>query len=215
MRRCGHRLDAHTGRGLIDQVDRLVRQVTILDVPIGQDRSGLKRLVGDLAPMVRLVAIAKPSQNLDGVIHRRLVDPDLLKPALERRVALEVLAILVECGRADGLELTARERWLEDRGRVDGALGCAGPNEVVQLVDEEDDVAPLADLLHHLLQALLELAAILRPGHKRSEVERIDLLALQELGHPVRRDARRQTLDNRRLADTRLADQHRVVLRAA
>jgi hypothetical protein len=34
----------------------------------------------------------------------------------------------------------------------------------VQLVDEKDDVAALGDLLHHLLQALLELAAVLRAG---------------------------------------------------
>src|SRR5439155_7386179 len=86
---------------------------------------------------------------------------------------------------------------------------------VVELVDEENDVAALGDLLHHLLEALLELTAVLRPGHERSEVERVDLLALEELGYLVAGDAGREAFHDGRLADSGLANQDRVVLRAA
>ena len=165
--------------------------------------------------MVRLVAVAQAAQDLHRVVDRRLLDAHLLEAALERGVALEVLAVLVERRRADRLQLAARERRLEDRGRVDRALGRARADEIVELVDEEDDVAPLHDLLHDLLQALLELAAVLRAGDERGEVERVDLLALQELGHLVRGDARGEALDDGGLADARLADQHGVVLLAA
>src|SRR5205814_2457118 len=133
---------------------------------------------------------------------------------LERSVALEVLAVLVERRRADRLQLAARESRLEDRRSVDRALGRTHADEVMQLVDEEDDVAPLHDLLHHLLQALLELTAVLRARDERSEVERVDLLALQELGHLARGDAGGEALDDGGLADAGLADQHGVVLRA-
>ena len=214
-RRRGHRLDAHARRGLVDQVDRLVGQVAVLDVAVGERRGGLERLVGDLAAVVRLVAVAQAAQDLHGVVGRRLLDADLLEAPLERRVALEVLAVLVERRRADRLQLAAGERRLEDRGGVDRALGGAGADEVVELVDEQDDVAALGDLLHHLLQALLELTAVLRAGDERREVEGVDLLALQEVGHLVRGDALREALDDGGLADARLADQHRVVLRAA
>jgi hypothetical protein len=112
-------------------------------------------------------------------------------------------------------QLAARQRRLEDRGRVDRALGRARADEVVELVDEQDDVAALGDLLHHLLEALLELSAILRAGDERREVEGVDLLVLQELGHLVRGDAGREALDDRGLSDARLADQHGVVLLAA
>ena len=170
-RRRGHRLDAHARRGLVDQVDRLVGQVAVLDVAVGERRGGLERLVGDLAPVMRLVAVAQPAQDLHGVVGRRLLDADLLEAPLERRVALEVLAVLVERRRADRLQLAAGERRLQDRGGVDRALGGARADEVVELVDEQDDVAALGDLLHHLLQALLELAAVLRAGDERREVE--------------------------------------------
>ena len=106
------------------------------------------------------------------------------KRPLERRVALQVLPVLVERRRADRLQLAARQRRLQDRGRVDRALGGAGADQVVELVDEEDDVAALGDLLHHLLQALLELAAVLGAGDQRGQVERVDLLVLEELGAP-------------------------------
>ena len=104
---------------------------------------------------------------------------------------------------------------LQDRGRVDRALGGARADEVMELVDEEDDVAPLHDLLHDLLQALLELAAVLRARDEGRQVERVDLLALQQLGHLACGDARGEALDDGGLADAGLADQHRVVLRAA
>ena len=67
----------------------------------------------------------------------------------------------------------------------------------------------------HRLQPLLELAAIFRAGDQRAHVERQQLLVLQAFRHVAVDDAERQALDDRRLADARLADQHRVVLGAA
>src|SRR5205814_6506302 len=121
--------------------------------------------------------------------------------ALESGVALEVLAVLVERRRADRLELAAGQRRLQNRSRVDRALGGARADQVMELVDEEDDVAALGDLLHHLLEALLELAAVLGTGDQGREVERVDLLALQELGHLVAGDARGKALDDGGLPD--------------
>ena len=187
----------------------------VLDVAVGEDRRRAERLVGDRAAVVGLVAVAEAAQDLDRVVHRRLVDADLLEAPLEGGVALEVLAVLVERRRADRLQLAAGERRLEDRRCVDRALGRAGADEIVELVDEQDDVAALGDLLHHLLQALLELAAVLRARHERGQVERVDLLVLQELRNLVRGDPGGEALDDGGLADAGLADQHRVVLRAA
>src|SRR6478735_9300868 len=212
-RRSGHRLDAHARRGLVDQVDRLVGQMPVLDVAVGEHGRGFERLVGDLAPVMGLVAVAQPAQDLHGVVGRRLLDADLLEAALECGVALQVLAVLVERRRADRLQLAACEGRLQDRGGVDRAFGGSRADEIVQLVDEQDDVAALGDLLHHLLQALLELTAVLRPGHERGEVERVDLLVLEDVRHLVRGDARGETLDDGGLADARLADENRIVLR--
>src|SRR6266487_3194449 len=81
--------------------------MAVLDVPVGQHRRGPQRLVRDLAAVVRLVAVAQAAQDLDGVVDRRLVDADLLETPLECGIALQVLAVLVQRGGADRLQLAA------------------------------------------------------------------------------------------------------------
>ena len=165
--------------------------------------------------MVGLVAVADALEHLDGVRDRGLRHLDRLEAALERGVLLEVLAVLVEGGRTDRLQLAAGQHRLEDAGGVDGALGRAGTDEGVDLVDEQHDVAAGADLLEHLLQALLEVTAVAGAGDQRTQVEGVDLLVLERLGHVALDDVLGQALDDRGLADAGLTDQHRVVLGAA
>ena len=126
-----------------------------------------------------------------------------------------MLAVFVERRRTDGLQLTASEHRLEDRRGVDGAFGRTGTDQRVQLVDEDDDVAAGADLFEHLLEALFEIAAIARAGNQRAQVERVDLLALDGLGDVAAGDRLREAFDDGGLADTRLTDEHGVVLGAA
>ena len=71
------------------------------------------------------------------------------------------------------------------------------------------------DLGEHGLQPLLELAAVLRAGEQRADVERPDLAVLQALRARRPRRSLREPFGDRGLADAGLADQHRVVLRAA
>ena len=160
VRRRLHALDAQAGAGLVDEVDGLVGEVAVGDVAVGEVGRGHERLVGDRDPVVRLVAVAQALEDLDRVGHGGLLDDDLLEAPLEGGVLLEVLAVLVERGGADRLQLAAGEHRLEDRRGVDGALGGTGTHEGVELVDEQDDVAAGADLLQHLLEALLEVAAV-------------------------------------------------------
>ena len=63
------------------------------------------------------------------------------------------------------------------------------------------------------LQPLLELAAVLRTGEQRADVERPHALSLQTLGNVAGDDPLRQPLHDRGLADSGLADQDGVVLR--
>ena len=62
------------------------------------------------------------------------------------------------------------------------------------------------------LQALLELAAVLRAGHQQTHVEGEDGLVPQPLRDVAVGDPLGQALDDRGLADAGVADEHRVVL---
>ena len=165
--------------------------------------------------MERFVAVFQPVEDLDRLLDRRLADEHRLEAALESRILFDVLAIFVEGRRADDVELTAGERGLQHVGGVHRALGCARSDDGVHLVDEEDQVVRgLADLVDHGLEPLLELAAVLRPGDHRREVDRDQPLVGERLRNLVVDDALRDAFDNRGLADPGLAEQGRVVLRA-
>ena len=183
-----HVADAHARARLVDDVDRLVGQVAVLDVATRQRHGGVQRLLGVAHLVMRLVLVAQALQDADRLLLGGLVDHDRLEAALERGVLLEVLAVLVDGGRADDLDLAAGQRRLQDGGGVDGALGRAGADQRVHLVDEQDDVLGVDHLFDDLLQALLELAAVLAAGDQGRHVERDQALAAQDVGYLVGHD---------------------------
>ena len=110
-----HRIHLHpqaAGR-LVHQVDRLVRQESFGQVTIRKHGCRDQRRVRDAHAVVDLVPLAQAAQDRDGLLDRRLVDVHRLEAALERRVLLDVLAVLVERGRADRVQLAARQHRLE------------------------------------------------------------------------------------------------------
>ena len=124
-----------------------------------------------------------------------------------------MLAIFVERGRADAVQFAARQRRLQQVGRIHRAFGFSRADQLVHLVDEQDDVAfGGLHLVEHALQPLLELAAIFRAGDQRAHVERHQPAVLQRIGHVAVGDAQRQTFGDRGLADAGFADQRRIVL---
>ena len=214
--RHGVDLNAQLRGRLVNEVDGLVGQEASRDVAVRQHRGRHQRGVLNAHLVVRHVALGQPAQNGDGVLHRGLPHEHGLEAALQRGVLLNGGAVLVQRGGADEAELAPGQHGLDHLAGVHGTLGRAGPDNRVQLVNEGDDLAlGVGDLLQHRLQALLELAPVLGAGHHGAQVERDHALALEALGHVALNDAVGQPLDDGRLADAGLADEDRVVLRAA
>ena len=214
--RAGVDLHAQPRRSLVDEVDGLVRQEARSDVAVRERRGGHKGGVRDGDLVVGLVLLLEPAQDPDGLLDARLADQDLLEPAFERGVLLDVLAVLVEGGGSDHAQLAAGEHGFEHVARVHGALaGRTGPHNGVELVDERDDLSVGAgDLLQHGLQPLLELAPVLRAGNHAGQIQRDQTLVAQRFGHVAGDDALGEALDDGGLADAGFADEHRVVLGA-
>ncbi len=118
-----------------------------------------------------LVTLSQALENIDGLVHSGRVYDHRLEPPFERSILLDVLAVLIQRRRAHALEFAPGQRRLEHVGGVDRALGGARTDQGVQLVDEEHDVLVLGDLVHHCLEALFELPAILRAGDHRRHVQ--------------------------------------------
>lgn len=166
---------------------------------------------------MRLVAALEATQDRDGVLDGRLGDQDLLEAALQGGVLLDALAVLVQRGGADHAELTAGEHRLEHVARVHRRVAAgARADDGVQLVDEGDDLpVALLDLGEDGLEAFLELTAVLGTCDHRPEVQGDEPLVPQGLGDVALDDALGEALDDGRLADAGLTDEHGVVLRTA
>jgi len=213
--RLRHRLEPHAGPRLVDDVDRLVREAAAGDVAAGKLHRALQGRVADRHAVVALVAVAEALEDLHRLVLRGRLHHDDLEPPVERRILLDVLAVLVERGGADALDLAPGEGRLEHVGGVDRPLGAAGAHERVQFVDEQDRVLCAADLVHHRLDPLLELAAVLRARDHHGEVEDDDAAVGEQLGHVAIDHPLGEAFHDRRLAHARLAEEDRIVLRAA
>ena len=159
-------------RGLVDQVDRFVGELPAGDVAPAETHRGAQGFVLDRHPVVLLVARPQRLEHAHSRVDVGLVDLDRREAALERLVRLHVAAVLVGRRRAHGLQLAACQSRLHHAAGVYRALCGPGPDDGVQLVDEQDDLAAGAlRLVEHRLQPLLELAAHLRAGDQRPHVE--------------------------------------------
>ena len=203
------------GAGLVQQVDGLIGQVAVGDVPFAQGDGCAQHIGGHLHMVVLLVVV------LDAVHHgQRIGDAGLLHPhgleaALQGLILLDILAVLVEGRGTNDLDLAAGEGRLQDIARVHGTLALTGRGDGVDLVDEQDDVSGGLDLAQQALDPLLELAAELSARHQAGQVQQENLLVFQARRHLPFGNALRNALGNGRLAHARLTDEAGVILLAA
>ena len=103
---------------LIDQVDGFVRQLPIRDVALAEFCRGDNGAVGNIDAVMHLVALLEAAQNSDGVLFAGLVHQHLLEASLQRSIFFHILAIFVQGGCTDTVQLTARQRGFEHIARV-------------------------------------------------------------------------------------------------
>ena len=169
-----HRIDLHAdaARRLVDEVDRLVGELPAGDVTVREGCGGDEGGIGDVHPVVDLVTLLQTPEDGDRVLDPRLVHEHGLETAFEGRVLLHVLAVLVQGGGPDAVQLAARERGLEHVAGIHRALRPTRSDHGVELVDEEHDpTLLLRQVVQQRLHALLELAAELRARDHRAHVE--------------------------------------------
>ena len=85
----------------------------------------------------------------------------------------------------------------------------------MDFVDDQDDVPQLLDLFDETLHAALKLAPELGACHKRGQVQQVDLLVLELIGHVALENLHGQALGDGRFAHAGLTDEAGVVLLAA
>ena len=212
----GVHLGADQRARLVDEVNGLVGEEAVCDIAVAEGGGGHNGPVGDFYAVKYLITLFEAPEYGHRVLHRGLGHHDRLKTALQRGVLLDILAVLVEGGGADAVELTPGKHWLEQIARIHGPLGLARAHDGVQLVDEQQDAAlGLLDLVEHGLQPLLKLSPVLGPGDERPHVQGEDGLVLQTCGYVPLDDALGQPLGDGGFAHAGFADEDGVILTLA
>ena len=166
--------------------------------------------------MEHLVALLEPPQDGDGVLYGGLVHQHRLEPALQRGVLLDVLAVFVQGGGADAMQLAPGQKGLQQVACVHGAVGLAGAHNGVQLVDEQDDLAlAFFDLLQHAFEPFLKFAPVFGARHQGAHIQAEDGAVLQVFGYVAPHDALCKPLGDGCFAHAGLADQAGVVFALA
>ncbi len=187
--------------------------MAIRDIAVGETCRGDKGFIADAHLVMRFIPIAQPTQHLDRVIDRRLLDIDRREAPLQCTILLNILAVLIQGGGADTLQLAARQGRLDHVGGVESALCVACSHDRVELIDEQDILTFGAlKLLKDGLQAFLELAPEAGTCDERSQIQKKEPFVFENLGDIIVGDVLSEPLNDRRLADTGLTNEHRVVL---
>src|SRR5258708_2516739 len=173
------------------------------------------RLVGISDGMEFFVAFFYAEENFYGVDFVGRGNFYRLEAPFQRPVFLDRLAIFSGRGCADALNLAARQGRLEDVGGVKRAFRRSRAYERVEFVDEDDGVLRLHQLFHYGLEPLFKLSAILGAGYDQRKIESKDAFVGEEGRNFAVRDAFGQTFYDGGLAYARLADEDRIILRAA
>ncbi len=200
-------------RRLIYQVNSFVRKKSIRNVTVGQRRCGDDGRVLDPDSVMELVSLLESPKDGNRVLLGWLLYQNALEPPLEGGILLDVLAILVEGGRADTVELAAGQHRLEKISGVHRSAFCsAGAHDIVELIDEENDTAlRFLDRFQHRLEAFFELSSVFCAGDEGAHVERHDLLVLQAFRNIAANHPLSQSFRNGGFADTGLTYQNGIV----
>ena len=129
--RLGIDLHANAARRFVNEVDCLVRKLSVGNVAMRQGDGGHDGGIRDVDSVMDFVALLEASQNRNTVLHTRLLDQHSLEAALERGVFFHALAVLVEGRGADAVELASGECGLEHVSGVHRPFRLAGADQGV------------------------------------------------------------------------------------
>mmetsp|Transcript_22712 Transcript_22712/g.42768 ORF Transcript_22712/g.42768 Transcript_22712/m.42768 type:complete len:215 (+) Transcript_22712:1724-2368(+) len=161
------------------------------------------------------IAILEAPEDGNGGLQRWLCHRHLLKASLQGCILLNVLPILLQCGRADASKLPPGEHGLQEIRRIHGAICLACTNEQVCFVDEKHDSAfCILHFLQYGLQALLKLPTVLSAADKGSDVKRDDPAVLQGFRNIPDHNALGEALRDSSLPNSGHAHEDGIVLRS-
>ena len=122
--------------------------------------------------MEDLIPLFEPTQDGDGVLHRRLIYHNRLESSFQCRVFFNIFPVFIQGRGPNTMKLSSCQHWFEHISRIHRALRFSGTHDGMQLIDEKDHLSiTVFHFFQNGFQTLLKLAPVLRPGNERSHVQ--------------------------------------------
>ena len=206
-------MQAQTGAGFVDHIDRLVRQSSIVDVLGGQFRGRFEGVAVVIHTMMFFETGFQTAQDVDRFFEARLRHVDLLKSAGKRMIFLENAAIFRVGRRSDAANVSIGKHRLDQVGCVHDPTRCrAGADNCMNFINKQDRSGIVSNLGDDCFEAFLEIAPIFCAGDQGAHIQRINSTVTQNFRHTLFGDHPGQAFGQSGLADTGFADIKRIVL---
>ena len=165
--------------------------------------------------MVGFITVTQSTQNFNRVLYVGCLNEHRRESAFKRRVFLNVLAVFVQGGCPNCLELSTGKHWLKNACCINRTFSCTRTHECVNFVDEKDDVSASTDLFQDFLQSLFKVTAVTTACDQRAKVKAVHLLVFESFWDFPCHDVLGETFNDCSLANAGLTNKYRVIFRAA
>ena len=192
----------------VDDVNRLVRQLAVIDIARGQFNSRFDRICSVFDAVMLFEIRLQPLQDLDRIRHRWLCYVDFLETAGQRAIFFKVLTELFVRRRTHAAQFAALQGRFQQVGRIHRPTRCrTRTDHGVDFVDEQHRIRMIFHLCHYGLQPFLEITAVTRTSQQSPHIKRIDCRLRQDFWHLFVHDLKRQTFGNRGFTHTGITHQ--------
>ena len=139
--------------------------------------------------MVGFVAIAQTLQDVNCHCRGWLRYLNRLESSNERGIFFKVLAVFIQGGCTNCLQLSSSKHWLQNGSCIDSTFRSTSTDQCVNLINKGDDVAPGPDFLGYLLQSFFKVTTVTRTCNEGAHVQGVELLTAKSLGNISRNNS--------------------------
>ena len=150
--------------------------------------------------------------DLSGFLNSGFRNGHRLEAPFQCSILFDMLAIFIKSGGTDNLDLASAEGRLQDIGSVHRTFRIACTNQVMNLIDDQNDIAAFLYLADKALHSAFELAAELGTGNQCRQIQQEYFLILQFIRDISFRNPLCQAFRDSRLTDTGLTNQAGIIL---
>ena len=197
---------------LVNQVNCLIRQITIVNISFRKLNCSHNRFIGNFHLMMLFIFGRDSPKDLNGLFYRGLLHMNSLESPLKCCILFHIFMIFRYRSGTNELKFSSCQRRLQNVGGIDCALCTSCPDDRMHFVQEKNDIAIFLNLTNHLFDSFLKLTTIFRACHHSGQIQCEKPLILDRKRYLSGHNAGCKALNNSCFPNSGFSDQTGIVL---